>query len=105
MEIFDIIEAIRGGRLRISEHADDEAQEDELTFEEIYTSVFQGQIIESYPDDTPYPSCLVYGPTFQGDPIHTVWGYNPENKWVVLVTVYRPDPEKWVGWVERRTKR
>jgi hypothetical protein len=81
---------------------DEEAEVDELTFDEIYFSVLHGEIIEAYPDDRPYPSCLIYGMTFSGDPVHSVWAYNEENQWAVLVTVYRPDPDLWINWRERK---
>ena len=76
MKISDIIEAIQTNLVRITDHADEEANSDQLTFDEIYFSVFHGEIIEEYKDDRPYPSCLIYGKTFGGDPIHSVWAYN-----------------------------
>jgi hypothetical protein len=102
MEIADIIEAIQANRVRITDHADEEADADRLTFDEIYFSVLHGEIIEEYVDDKPYPSCLIYGKTFSGDPVHSVWAYNKENRWAVLITVYRPDPKLWIEWRERR---
>jgi hypothetical protein len=69
MNIEDITAAIRSNRIRIADHADEEAKADALSFDEIYLSVFQGEIIEDYPDDKPYPSCLVLGHTFSGDPV------------------------------------
>jgi len=102
MKISQIIEAINENRIRISDHADIEAHEDRLSYEEIYYSVRQGEIIEEYPTDTPYPSCLVYGQTIRSEPIHSVWAYNPDNGWAVLITVYRPDPSRWINWTERR---
>ena len=102
VDIASIIQAIRHKRIRITDHADEEAQSDRLSFDEVFASVFQGEIIEEYPDDRPYPSCLVYGETFKKEPIHTVWAYNEENQWVVLITVYRPDPKRWIDWRKRR---
>jgi len=102
MNIKSIISAINKGKIRISEHADEEAQVDDLTFDQIYFSVFHGEIIESYPSDKPYPSCLIFGKSFSGNPIHSVWAYNEENQWAVLVTVYRPDPNRWINWRERK---
>lgn len=102
MDISDIIEAIRANRVRITDHADEEAEADQLTFDEIYFSVLHGEIIEDYPTDKPYPSCLIYGQTFSGDPVHSVWAYNEQNRWAVLITVYRPDPNLWINWRERR---
>lgn len=102
MEIADIIEAIRANRVRITDHADDEAEGDQLSFDEVYFSVLHGEIIEDYTSDKPYPSCLIYGQTFSGDPVHSVWAYNEHNQWAVLITVYRPAPSLWINWRERR---
>jgi len=61
-----------------------------------YFFVLSGEIIEQYPDDKPYPSCLRYGQTFSHDPVHSVWAFNVNNQWAVLITVYREDPELWI---------
>ena len=97
-----ITEAIHQGRIRITDHADEEAQADHLSFDEIFISVFQGEIVEDYPNDKPYPSCLIYGDTFRKEPVHSVWAYNQNNQWAVLITVYRPDPKRWINWRTRR---
>lgn len=102
MEINNIIDAIYKNRIRISDHADEEAEADQLLFDEIYFSVLHGEIIEDYPRDRPYPSCLIFGRTFSGDPVHSVWAYNEENRWAALVTVYRPDPNLWINWRKRK---
>ena len=99
----EIISAIQEKRIRITDHADEEAQTDTLTFDEIFLSVLQGEVIEDYPTDKPYPSCLIFGNNFEGEPIHSVWAYNSETKWAVLITVYRPDPSRWINWRERRS--
>jgi len=75
-----------------------------LSYEEIFYSVRRGEIVEEYPTDTPYPSCLVYGQTMREEPIHSVWAYNRDNRWAVLITVYRPDPNRWIDWKERRNE-
>lgn len=102
MDIKDIKRAVRKSKIRITDHADEEAQNDRLTFDEIFYSTKKGEIIKDYPDDKPYPSCLIFGKNPGGEPIHTVWAYNEDNKWAVLVTVYRPDPDKWIAFKERR---
>lgn len=56
-----------------------EAKADRLNYEEIFYSVIQGEIIEGYSTDVPFPSCLIFGRTFKGDPVHSVWAYNKEN--------------------------
>ena len=102
MNIEDIIHSIRNDKIRITDHADEEAHSDNLTFDEIFTSVIYGEIIENYPKDKPYPSCLIFGKNFKREPIHSVWAYNEINQWAVLITVYRPDPAKWIDWKVRR---
>ncbi len=105
MDIEQVIAAIQNNRIRITDHADEEADADDLTFDEIYFSVFHGEIIENYPEDRSYPSCLIYGKTFGGDPVHSVWAFNDETQWAVIITVYKPDPDRWVNWRERRVKK
>jgi hypothetical protein len=104
MNIEDIINSIRNHRIRITDHADEEADIDDLTFDEIFFSVSHGEIIERYPSDKPSPSCLVYGQTFGGDHVHSVWAFNDLNKWSVLIMVYRPDPARWINFRKRRDK-
>ncbi len=33
---------------------------------EVFEAVGSGKVIESYPEDEPYPSCLIYGKTSEG---------------------------------------
>jgi hypothetical protein len=102
VEIAKIIASIADNQIRITDPADEEAQADDLSFDEIFGSVLRGEVIEDYPDDWPHPSCLIYGETFKGDPVHSVWAYNEENAWAVLLTVYRPDPDRWIDFRIRR---
>ena len=104
MVIEDLIVAIRKSQVRITDHADEEAADDELSFAEIYFSVMHGEVIEDYPSDKPFPSCLVMGKSFAGEPIHSVWAHNSDNQWAALITVYRPDPTRWIDWKVRVTK-
>ena len=102
MTIDNLIKAISSGQERITDHADEEAQADQLKYDEVYYSVLHGEIIEEYPTDRPYPSCLVYGETFGKEPVHSVWAYNDSTGWAVLVTVYRPDPKRWINFKIRK---
>ena len=97
-----ILDSIRSNRFRITDHADEETHNDHLSFEEVITSILQGEIIEDYHNDKPFPSCLISGLTMHGEPVHSVWAYNIANKWAVLITVYRPDRARWIKWKIRR---
>ena len=104
MDIEDIIRAIREGRVHITDHAQNEAEEDQLSYDDISASVYQGEVIEDYPDDRPFPSCLIYGNTYSQEPVHSVWAYNKEGGRAILITVYRPDPARWIHWRVRRPR-
>jgi hypothetical protein len=61
-----------------------------------------GEIIETYPNNYPYPRCLIYGDTFSHEPVHSVWDYDVETKTATLVTVYHPDSQRWFNYKKRR---
>jgi len=69
----DLIDAIHNDRIRITDHADEEAHSDNLYFDDVFTSVLLGEIIEQYPKDKPFPSCLVFGMNMKKEPVHSVW--------------------------------
>lgn len=102
MDLSDIIEAIRYRRVQVTLHADEESQADNLIVEEVFYSALHGEMIEDYPTDRPFPSCLIYGRNAKGEPIHSVWAYRKDNRWAVLITVYRPDPNLWIDCRKRR---
>jgi hypothetical protein len=102
IEIESILESIEANRIRITDHADEEAYNDRLSFDEILASISGGEMIEQYSEDKPYPSCLILSKNVKDEPIHTVWAYNHEAQSSVLITVYRPDPEQWIDGRIRR---
>ncbi len=60
-----------------------------------------GEVIESYPDDTPYPSRVLLG--WSGArPLHVVVADNAKSDEVIVVTVYEPDPVFWEKTFRRR---
>jgi hypothetical protein len=60
-----------------------------------------GEVIEEYPEDTPYPSRLVSG-WCGSRPIHIVVSDNIETKENIVITVYEPEPDKWDSNFRRR---
>lgn len=95
---------IRAGEVRISDHGYDELAEDQLTAREVIAGVQEAVIVEEYPNYPKGPTALLLQKDRAGGPIHVVWGIpRGYDKPVVLVTAYRPDPERWdEGFTKRR---
>ena len=73
-----------------------------LTKDDVLTVLRKGEIIARYPDDSPYPSCMVLG-FMQSVPIHVVAGLDEVEQTAIVVTAYVPDPQLWTE--DFRTRR
>lgn len=93
---------IRGKQYRLSAHAEAEREADKIRNLEIVEALLSegAEIIENYPTDPRGASCLVLGFTTERSPIHIVCGLAREL--VIVITVYRPDPNEWIDWRKRK---
>jgi len=72
-----------------------------LKKDDVLDVIRQGEVIINYPDDTPYPSCLILG--FMKDvPIHVVFAFNEKQNTGIIVTAYVPDAKIWTDNFKRR---
>ena len=53
--------------------------------------VFEGEIIENYPDDIRGHSCLMF--KILERPLHVVCA--PKDEYLAIITVYLPNNDKW----------
>lgn len=74
-----------------------------ITDDDVLAVLADGETIERYDDDKPYPSRLILG--FRGDrPLHVVTAYNDAEDETIVITVYVPDPARWDStYRQRRT--
>ena len=84
-------------------HAVFEAARDDIFVDEIEQALCECEIIADFPQRG---RCLVWGRLPSGEPVHVVVEYadyagDPEAH-LVVVTVYRPDPERWIDGRMRR---
>lgn len=96
---------VRQGRYRLSVHAERERDTDQILithFEEALASE-RLELLEDYPDDPRGHSHLLLGFTEQDEPIHTVCAIHEGT--VVIITVYRPNPELWENLRVRKEKK
>lgn len=68
-------------------------KERKITIDEIYAGIDDGEIIEQYPDDKYFPSCLVLCFRINGKPLHFVCSIG--NNKIHIITLYDPDLEHW----------
>jgi hypothetical protein len=87
----------------ITGHADEECVEDDISLADIKRALGAGEILEQYADrkDLRGDSCLMLGHGVDRTPIHMVLARNNSDR-LVVVTVYRPMPPKWVNERTRR---
>ena len=105
MLIACIQSCFKSDRIFYSRHARCEMEEEELgeiLAQEVCEAVLAGEEIESYPNDVPYPSCLIYGRTKRGRPLHAVCGYSNTEELTIVITAYEPDPDKWIDFRRRK---
>ncbi|XXX76541.1 DUF4258 domain-containing protein [Sorangium sp. So ce134] len=60
-----------------------------------------GEVLESYPDDTPYPSFLLLG-FVAGRAVHVVAADRPDAAETIVITVYEPDRGLWDATFRKR---
>ncbi len=92
------------GEVRVSLHGYEELAADDIRIRDVVTGLEEAIVVEDYPDYHKGPSVLVLAHDSSGSPIHVVWGIPAgQESPAVLITGYRPDPERWdETWRRRR---
>lgn len=89
------------GEYEFSRHAFRRAVERNISAFEIKEAGENAKIVEDYPDDKYFPSCLLLGFTKAGRPLHLQVSY-VNSELVKIITIYEPDPNKWINFSQRR---
>ena len=75
----------------------------QVTEEDVREIIRAGEVIESYPNDSPYPSELRLG-WAGARPLHVVVARNEAVGEVIVITVYVPDSALWEAGYRRRKR-
>lgn len=81
-------------KILFSRHAISQMFDREIAVNDVEKTIADGEIIESYPDDKPYPSRLVLHKC-ANRPIHVVVAENMEDQELIVVTAYEPNNSLW----------
>lgn len=101
-----IVSLIGDRKLRVSTHALQKLIADGILIEPLIEGISQAILVEDYPDYFKGPAILVLQFDTLGMPIHLVWGLPAgAQEPAVLVTAYRPDPDRWTDHFSRRIVR
>lgn len=84
----------------ISEHAKNRCRERNIKQKDIEHCIMTGEIIEQYPDDFPFPSCLVFGYGINNQIIHAV--VSSEGESGRIITAYIPNTIKFENDLKTR---
>jgi len=91
-----VLKLIERGEVSVSFHGYDELAEDDILVRDVMAGVREAIVVEDYPDYPKGPCVLVLESDHEDKPIHVVWGIPKDAvSPAVLVTAYRPSPEKW----------
>lgn len=80
-------------RIIISLHAQERLRQRGIKQKDIKHCIMTGEIIEQYPNDFPFPSCLVFGYTISNKILHVV--ASDEGTVSRIITAYFPNNEKF----------
>ena len=98
-----ILNLVQRGEIMVSEHGYEEIAADDIRVRDIVSGVANAEVIEDYPEYRKGPCVLVLQSDRDGRPIHAVWGIpRGFSSPAVLITAYRPNPERWTDDFRRR---
>jgi len=80
--------------LVFSDHAISQMFKRSISVDGIITIIENGEIINQYPNDKPYPSFLILG-FVKGRAIHVVLGKNISENTCIVITAYEPTLDIW----------
>jgi hypothetical protein len=87
----------------VSRHGYREA--DDILLDELLAAIESSVLVEDYPDSRKEPSVLVLQRDGSGRPVHVMWEVpKVDGTPAVLVTAYRPAPERWSPDFMKRKK-
>lgn len=86
--------------IEMSSHANMRCIKRIIDSKDLLNVLLNGEIIEHYPNDYPYPSCLELGLSVAEKPLHVCCAIGNGKLWVI--TAYYPTPDRWESDMKTR---
>lgn len=84
----------------LTQHSRKRFAERGISIDDIRYVFNSGEVIKQYPEDTPFPSCLIMG--YSGERVLHVVASIDEGL-IYIITAYAPSPDKWeADWRTRK---
>ena len=93
IEIKNLQKYLIEDKIFVTGHASERFHQRGINIADIRNAINFGEIIEQYPNDYPYPSCLICGKNISEEIIHIV--LSDEGNSSRIITAYFPDADKW----------
>ena len=94
MEVSALRPAINHGDYLWKKHCLVRLAERNISQDEALEVILDGEVIEDYPDDEPYPSCLMFKEV-NGRPLHLVVALDLDDNFAYVITVYEPSLDEF----------
>ena len=95
LSIEDIRACYSDDTIILTEHLLTRIRQRGIRLTDIKNAIANGKIIEQYPADYPFPSCLI-----NAENIHVVCSVG--EKRLYIITAYRPSPKQWEAGGKKR---
>ena len=103
LNINKIKELVKDKKIRWTNHVIIRLLQRNIMQIDIENALLNGEIIEEYDNNYPYPSCLVYGLNLNNKVLHIVCGSNGIELWII--TAYYPDNIEWEENLKKRKEK
>ena len=100
IDINDLRSYYEQEKVIITVHAQERLRQRGIRAKDVRNCIMTGEIIEQYPDDFPYPSCLIFGQSVKGKTLHVV--ASDEGTGSRIITAYFPDNIKFENDLKTR---
>lgn len=87
-------------RIDWTKHCLNRLNQRNISISDVKNAINNGEIIEYYYEDYPYPSCLISGYDINGKTMHIVCGVSEDM--LHMITAYYPDTENWENDLKTR---